>query len=219
MRASYFYFRLLDDVVDGDRESSIPVETLLAEQLERWRSGTPAGRDDEANTLFDGLWVEVDRRTLPAESIRAQAVQIIEGFSWDWQRRREHRAPSRRELEDYYDRVILAPTLLAHAILEAQAAPAGLREMARLIGRLQSARDLHADWDGGLINIPHEEMAEATAESRERWRKREAEQCARRLGELWHEWGALADERSRLVLSSTVNTLLKWASYHAQHGH
>lgn len=223
IRVSYLYFRYLDDIVDGDLVGSIAPRTLLDEQMSRWRFGMPRYPTEcEANILFCYLWNEFEQRALPLSCLRFLAESVINGIELDLERRVNRRVLSRAELDVYYEKVILAPAQLAHTILDAGVTMLALQEISMIIGRLQSARDLHSDWGQGLINIPLEDLGDANVAAQvtlprrfESWQAQEIDQCTSRLRAIWRKWSLLASEHSRLVMRPPVETLLHWALKHA----
>ncbi len=210
LRACYFYFRLLDDVADGDRECEKP-EELLDEQCARWTAGAEASREDDANLLFDFLWAGIANSVLDPAELRGPGASLVAGLRWDFLRRRERYVPTRRELDHYYAQVVLAPAELACVILGGSGSPPAAHALSLLIGRLQSARDLYADRAAGLINIPREDGINATPRELEAWRQREMRECIPRLAELWTGMQSAGDWRCRLVFGSAVKTLQNWA--------
>ena len=211
LRACYFYFRLLDDVADGDRGCAIPAEALLGEQRARWHGAPRQSHEVEANLLFEHLWAEIAQHSLPPARLRSFSAALLEGLRWDLQRRGEHFVPSAGEMGAYYEQVILAPAQIALAILGVREEPAELRELSILIGRLQSVRDLHSDMRAGVINIPREARGSAAPGDRDRWCDREVERCLPRMNELWAGLDSPSAWRSRLVFGSAVKTLQRWA--------
>ncbi len=214
LRACYFYFRLLDDVVDGDRTCAISAEALLEEQRARWHGAPPESDEVEANLLFEHLWAELAQHSLPSARVRSLGAALLEGLRWDLQRRGEHFVPSADEMDAYYEQVILASAQIALAILGVREESAELRELALLIGRLQSVRDLSSDLRAGVINMPREARGSASPEDRDRWCDREVEQCLPRMNELWAGLRSPSEWRSRLVFGSAVKTLQRWARTH-----
>ena len=224
IRVSYLYFRYLDDVADGDLVGSIAPRILLDEQMSRWRFGLARRpTEHETNVLFYYLWNEFEQRTLPLTRLRFLGESVIKGIELDLERCVDRRVLSRAELETYYTNVILAPAELAHTILNAATTVAALQEISVIIGRLQSARDLHTDWGRGLINIPLEDLGDANDAAQltlprkfESWRTQEIDHCTNRLRAIWRKWCMLADDRSRLVMRPAVESLLNWTVKHAR---
>jgi phytoene/squalene synthetase len=211
---SYFYFRCLDDVADGDRACGSGPGRFLDRQSSQWCTGPAAAEaKDEAAILFNFIWTEFTRRNFPSRRARFLALRIIEGLRFDLERRSRPRLVRRAELDDYYAKVVLAPACLAHLILDAHAASEALQEISGLIGRLQSLRDLHADWVAGVINIPLEDLEQMPPrQDTANWRRREIGRGAMRLRTLWEQWPSHADERSRAIMRPAVHTLLRWAT-------
>lgn len=224
IRVSYLYFRYLDDVADGDLVGSIAPRILLDEQMSRWRFGLARRpTEHETNVLFYYLWNEFEQRTLPLTRLRFLGESVIKGIELDLERCTDRRVLSRAELEVYYTNVILAPAQLAHTILNAATTVAALQEISVIIGRLQSARDLHTDWGRGLINIPREDLGDANDAAQltlprkfESWRTQEIDHCTNRLRAIWRKWCMLGDDRSRLVMRPAVESLLNWTVKHAR---
>jgi len=214
VRASYFYFRCLDDVADGERACGSEPGLFLDRQSSQWCAGpATAEANDEAAILLNFIWTEFVRRNFPLCRVRFLALRIIEGLRFDLERRSRRRLVRRAELDEYYAKVVLAPACLAHLILDARAAPEALQEISGLIGRLQSLRDLHADWAAGVINIPLEDLEQMPPrEDMANWRQRETACGAMRLRAGWEQWPSHADERSRAIMRPAVHTLLRWAT-------
>jgi hypothetical protein len=151
------------------------------------------------------------------EHVRFFALRIIDGLCWDVERRGHRKVLSRRELDAYYSKVVLAPAELGHIVLGARVASSALQEISGIIGRLQSVRDLNEDWIGGLINIPAEEIEHVRSTNadlqRERiveWRVNEVERCSAKLRVIWNLWPRHADERSRVIMNPAVSSLFSW---------
>ena len=214
IRASYFYFRYLDDVADGERACGSAPGLFLDRQSSQWCAGPAAveARDEPA-ILLNFIWTEFVRRNFPLPRARFLALRIIEGLRFDLERRPRRRLVRRAELDEYYAKVVLAPSCLAHLILDAHAAPEALEEISGLIGRLQSLRDLHADWVAGVINIPLEDLEQMPPrQDMANWRQRETGRGAMRLRTLWEQWPSHADERSLAIMRPVVHALLRGAT-------
>lgn len=218
LRATYIYFRYLDDVIDRDRWCPDEPGALLDQQAAQWRASQVIhGADDELSILLNFVFSEFSKRNLPVSRAGRLALQIIEGLRFDLDRGVQKRTVRQSELQNYYEKVVLAPALLAHLILDSKVAPEPLREISCAIGELQSIRDLSVDQALGKVNIPaevwdrnwgDEEIAD--------WRSREALRCAARLQSLWSDWSSHADETSRRIMQPAVETLLKWTAKHYQ---
>jgi len=214
IRASYLYFRYLDDVADGDRPCLDGPQRFLDRQSLQWCAGPAGDRvGQDADILFHLIWIEFARRNLALHRARCLALRIIKGLQFDLQRSSSGQFISRAELDEYYANIVFAPACFAHVVLGASADSKALREMSRVIGELQSLRDLMADWDAGRINIPREALQQNwRPEQLTDWRERETCEAAARLRHLLQRWPTQADQTSSDIMRPVVGTLLRWAA-------
>lgn len=165
-RATYFFIRHLDDVLDGEMSSSHIPEEAISNPVDYARD---LQQQILGNTHFDKTPIAnmgryaitgLQKQAHPDEDPRFLLSGIINGMIFDNERRMQRKASSRDELMGYY---ALFNDFMDVALM-------GLGEDERTSsfpmfgfsqGRLYSVRDIRKDWALGIVNIPSDVMNES----------------------------------------------------------
>lgn len=154
-RASYFFIRHLDDLLDGEMTGvANPLEYTehLREQIIQGRPGTTRSIGRLASYALPVL----EKRGHPTDNPRADFVQVIDAMVFDYHRRQTRQALSGAELTDYYHHVLDPGANLMLMGFRSVIRVNDLPSFSPNLGRLYSVRDIRKDWELGFINIPTE---------------------------------------------------------------
>lgn len=156
-RASYFFCRHIDDVLDGDRYISSDPEQYVQDILKAMKIGHGG---PEITELYRFATCHLVNMTLNGEKPEEHFRRVVQdAMLFDYQRAEERRVLTRQELEEYYQNTF-APVLdLALIIAGSSLRSKDIPEAISTQGHLYSIRDLDKDLPRGVINIPREELA------------------------------------------------------------
>ncbi|MFH0937389.1 MAG: hypothetical protein V1808_03780 [Candidatus Daviesbacteria bacterium] len=159
-RSGYYFFRHLDDVLDGDRNVSCDPLAYVQDLRVQVETGTfKQGLD--ISVLAKHFIDHLEKVEKPGDDLRFDCLRGIDALIFDYERSRERRVLTAEQIEDYYFRAFdpvvnislmaLSPTLRSHDI----------PVMSYGEGRVYAARDLKDDWTRGILNIPREVLQRA----------------------------------------------------------
>lgn len=220
-RASYFFFRDLDDRVDGVREhdgSPLHYALNIRHQIESGRfSSTP-----EIVELAKYSIPVLERRARQDDNPRQDFIAVIDANLFDYERRHERRVLSTEEIQQYYQATF--PPLLnilfvgLGSALRARDVP----NMANCQGAVYTVRDLEEDWNLGIINIPNEVLQEAQLTSSRgidevrtnhivgRWLRDGLDRVRPQLLSLQEQFGRLDEPATSFLCNGLVRSMLKF---------
>ncbi|HUQ85345.1 MAG TPA: squalene/phytoene synthase family protein [Candidatus Limnocylindrales bacterium] len=154
-RASYFFARHVDNILDGDRqvrEDPLSYAVNLRNQIAE-RKFDP--KDPIAHLAEYSLGV-FDRIKRPEDNPQQDILDLIDVMIFDHERAKDRRALSADDLEEYYYRTVYPGTNLMLTGFRSQLRAGDIPQFSTELGRIYSARDLDEDWTEGFINIPKE---------------------------------------------------------------
>lgn len=159
-RASYFFIRHLDDVLDGDQVVSFAplayTQDLRAQVSMDSFTGSPS-----VGGLAEFAIDRLKRRGKPGDNPRRDFLDSIDSMVFDHQRAKGRSLLSAAEVEAYYGRIFLPVINIMLIGVRSQLRASDIPELALSQGRVYSVRDLENDWRAGVINIPREVLGEA----------------------------------------------------------
>ncbi len=165
-RATYFFIRHLDDVLDGEMRPSYVSDEATNNPIDYARD---LQQQILGNAHFDTTPIAnmgryavtgLQKRARPNEDPRLLLSGIIEGMIFDNERRMQRKISSRDELMGYY--------ALFNDFMDVTLMGLGEHERTSSFpmfgpsqGRLYSVRDIRKDWALGIINIPSDVINES----------------------------------------------------------
>ena len=165
-RATYFFIRHLDDVLDGEMSSlHVPEEVIknpvdYARNLQQQILGNIHFDKTPIANMGHYAITGLQQRAHPDEDPRFLLSGIIDGMIFDNERRTQRKVSSRDELMGYY--------ALFNDFMDVSLMGLGENERTSSFpifgfsqGRLYSVRDIRKDWALGIVNIPSDVMNEA----------------------------------------------------------
>lgn len=159
-RASYFFCRHIDDVLDGDRQISSDPEDYVNSILGAMRGQETGPEIVELYRFAIGHLLHMARE---GEEPANHFQRVIKNaMLFDYERARDRRLLTVDELERYYDDTFAPVMDLALMIAGSSQRSTDLPESVRTQGHIYTIRDLRADLGQGIINIPAEEMAKSS---------------------------------------------------------
>jgi len=202
-RSAYFLLRHVDDLLDGDLETSEdPLEyvTNLSAQI---KSGSFPG-DPEIGKLAQYSLEVLERKARPGDNPRQNIIDAMGVIAFDYCRSRYRLALSERQLEGYYRCTFFPLTDLMLIGLESQFRAVDIPALSYSQGWVYSVKDLEADWENGIINIPREVLASASLTEHSLLRDVESNPVVRSwfTGQLLESKKQLLELRTRLAKSS-----------------
>lgn len=158
-RASYFFCRHIDDVLDGDRSVSGDPEDYVQSILSAMHSGQ--GGPEIVGLYRFAIGHLADMAKEGEDPARHFKRVIKDAMLFDYERAKNHRVLTVQELEQYYDDTFAPVMNLALMIAGSSQRSADLPESVSTQGHIYTIRDLEADLAQGIINIPAEELAKS----------------------------------------------------------
>lgn len=159
-RASYFFCRHIDDVLDGDRTISGDPEDYAQSILRSMYDEHGGPEVVELYRFAIGHLVDMAKEgEEPAQHFNRL---IRNAMLFDYERARNCRVLTAAELEQYYEDTFAPVMDLALMIAGSSQRSADLPESVVTQGHIYTIRDLGADLSQGIINIPAEEFARST---------------------------------------------------------
>ncbi|MCL5784150.1 MAG: hypothetical protein M1142_02230, partial [Patescibacteria group bacterium] len=159
-RSGYYFFRHLDDVLDGDRHvSCCPLSYAqdLRSQIETGKFKQGSNITVLAKHIMDNL----EKLEKPGDDLKSDFLSGMDGLIFDYERSRERRVLTAQQVEDYYSRafgpVVNIGLMALHPSLRSRDMPV----LSYGQGRVYSVRDLKDDWTKGILNIPQEVLQKA----------------------------------------------------------
>lgn len=160
IRTSFFFFRNIDDALDGDRKDiKDPLKHVL-ECRQQIASGKYTGKP-KIVSLAKFAMDRLQKNANSKDNLIKSFLDELDIILFDYQRTEKRKILSKNELKNYYQNTffpVLDITLIAlNSNLRAKDIP----ELSFCQGRVYTVRDLKTDWNRGLINIPKEILKRA----------------------------------------------------------
>lgn len=152
-RASYFFVRHLDDLLDGELDvGADPVEyaTDLKEQV---KTGAFNAKWPISKLAAYSLPV-LESKAKYGDDPRDEFVRVIDAMLFDHYRRHDRRVLNNSELRYYYQESLDPGLNLLLIGLGSNLRAKDIPDFSPCLGRLYSLRDMQKDWQLGIINIP-----------------------------------------------------------------
>lgn len=216
-RSSYFFFRHMDDLLDGDmRSSGNPLSYAMSvrQQIEeRSFTGNPSIVD-----LAEYSIRTLEKRGREGDDPRQDFLTSVGTIIFDYERSKERKVLSEEELQNYYWNTFSPVVNILLIGLKSKFRAGDIPALSMSQGRLYSIRDLDTDWMRGTINIPKEILentglsADSTLQelkqnqSLQTWFRSQAEISLRELLPLQKQ---IKDSGEGLTFT-ICNRLIKW---------
>lgn len=162
-RATYFFMRYMDDLLDGDRTLSASDEPLnhVAAIRSQIETGIYTG-DPEIMKLAEYSLNALQRKAQSDDNPRQDCLDLIDIMLFDHQRRQERQTLTAEQLTDYYRKTFSPINNLLLIGLQSELRSHDIPEFSLCQGRVYSAKHLQSDWQAGIINIPAEVLHAAS---------------------------------------------------------
>lgn len=160
-RASYFFVRHLDDLLDGEIQGEadpIGFAEDLRDQIttRQFRASPRIGR------LAAYALPALERRGRPDDNPAGDFIQVIDAMMFDHQRAKNRQTLTAEELKKYYYNVLDPGTNLMLIGFCSDLRIRDIPSFSPNLGRLYSVRDIEKDWELGFVNIPSEILVDAS---------------------------------------------------------
>jgi len=160
MRATYCLARLLDDVLDGDRQVDGAPEAYVLRLMHDLENAASARRDGAirlSRFVFTNLKSLAEGEEDPAADLRA----LIDLMLFDRTRARDRILLREEELLQHHHLTFASILNIALCIVDARIRARELTSLTRAQSILYTIRDLEEDLSRGLVNIPFEVLCES----------------------------------------------------------
>lgn len=170
-RASYFFCRNIDDVLDGDRRVDTDPESYVENIL--GTMDTENGGPEIVELYRFAIKHLVDMAKEGEDPSKHFKRVINDAMLFDYQRSQTRRVLTEDELNQYYDDTFAPVMDLALMIAGSSQRSADLPESVLTQGHIYTIRDLGDDLANGIINIPAEELAKSEIDPSRQFGKKE----------------------------------------------
>lgn len=159
-RACFFFFRNIDDVLDGDRKDiKNPLSHILACR-KQISSGKYSGRPQIVN-LVKFATERLQRKAKLGDDPKQNFLDEIDVILFDHQRAKKREVLTSRKLKKYYQQTFFPVINLMLIGLNSKLRANDIPELSFCQGKVYTVRDLDTDWARGVINIPKEVLKKA----------------------------------------------------------
>lgn len=154
-RATYFFLRYIDDLLDGDRKLPGGGEPLphIASMRSQMETGNFTGKPEIMELAQYSLDI-LTRKARPGDNPKQDFLDAIDIMAFDNQRRQERKALTVEQLNDYYRKTFFPIHNLMLMGLKSSLRAGDIPEFSLCQGRIYSLEHLEADWKAGIINVP-----------------------------------------------------------------
>jgi phytoene/squalene synthetase len=163
LRRSYCLARILDDVLDGDRQWSGDPAEMARRLLSDARAGLLDG-SDPLRRLARNVFGNIDRLARPGNAPSLRFLVLIETMLFDADRARLGLVLPEEHLSAHLVRTFTSALDTALGIAGATLGAADLPDVAKAQAALYTLRDLEVDLLRGIVNIPAEVVRAARDE-------------------------------------------------------
>lgn len=157
-RASYYFVRHIDDLLDGDTKINSNLLDYTLELRSHIEQGTPT--KIPISSLADYAIAELEKKALPEDNPRKDFIDSIDSMMFDHIRSKSRQTLTQQELDQYYWQTFSSVLNIMTIGVGSNIRAVDIPEMSYCQGRVYSARDLDDDWNTGIINISHEILTE-----------------------------------------------------------
>ncbi|MFH1833150.1 MAG: squalene/phytoene synthase family protein [Candidatus Levyibacteriota bacterium] len=161
-RATYFFIRYMDDLLDGNRRLSNGYQVLP--HIEAMRSQVETGRftkEPKIMELAEYSLGALQRKALASDNPRQDFLDVIDIMVFDYQRLQARQELSAEQLTDYYKKTFYPIHNIMLVGLGSTLRATDIPTFSLCQGRVYSVEHLQADWKVGIINIPEEVLRTA----------------------------------------------------------
>lgn len=222
-RASYYFMRHLDDVLDGEREiDRHPLEYVQG--IKRQIVNRQSGKYDRITALANFAIPLLEKKGDSNDHPRQEFTQAIDALIFDYHRRIERRSLTNGELSVYYHDVLDPGLNLMLIGFGSGLRAKDMNDFSPNLGRLYSVRDLDKDWTLGFINIPAEVLAQAELDSNSsltevkahptigQWKQTEVADSSYNLNSLKHGIDFTHERLARFAIDGIIDSAVKSAA-------
>lgn len=219
-RASYFFARHLDDLLDGEMDGiadPVGYAQSLSEQIKKDEF------DDsmKISRLAKFAVPILESKAKPDDNPRQEFVDLIDTMVFDYDRRLDRRTLSSEELELYYSQILNPGIDLMLIGFESEVRTCDIPNYSRNLGRLYSVRDLEQDWSVGIINVPTETLWNANLSAEDSyqeltsnsvitaWAEDEVIDATRRMVRVQETIANIPEKLSVTVLNGLASSAIK----------
>lgn len=159
-RASYFFMRHMDDLLDGDMDLEIDPLSYAYQIRNQIETGKYKGAPQIINLAQFSIET-LNKKSRDGDNPRNEFLGAIDSIIFDYHRSRERKSLPRSELDQYYKKTFFPVINLLLIGLQSELRASDIPTFAYCQGRIYTIRDLRTDWGRGTINVPQEVLETA----------------------------------------------------------
>ncbi|OGE71149.1 hypothetical protein A2617_04465 [Candidatus Daviesbacteria bacterium RIFOXYD1_FULL_41_10] len=224
-RATYFFVRYMDDLLDGDRRLSNGYQVLP--HIVDMRSQVETGRftrEPKIMELAEYSLGALQRKALAGDDPRQDFLDEIDIMVFDYHRQQDRRELSAEQLTGYYRQTFHPIHNIMLVGLGSTLRAADIPTFSLCQGRVYSVEHLQFDWRVGIINIPAEVLRTAGLTSRSpyeavrqspvvnAWERNELQESRTELLELQKMFRASTERVTPRIYQGLIGSMLEVAN-------
>lgn len=159
-RACFFFFRNIDDALDGDRKDiKNPLRYVL-----NCRKQISSGKYRENTQIINLAKFAIERlqkKSKKGDHPKQNFLDEIDIILFDHQRIKKRKILTTKEIKNYYKKTFFPVINLMLIGLNSKLRANNIPQLSFCQGRIYTVRDLDTDWARGVINIPKEVLKRA----------------------------------------------------------
>ena len=160
-RAAYFFVRHIDDVLDGDRHVQEKPSSYVGSILEMM-ANSETSPSIQIVELYNFVIGEIDSLKRDGDDPKADFERVIKAMFFDYERSKNPKVFGYKDLERYYSETFAPVINISLIILGSSLRARDMPVMVSAQGHLYSVRDMKKDLKQRIVNIPKEELENAS---------------------------------------------------------
>jgi len=154
-RASYFYVRHLDDLLDGEMPGIANPSEYARDRRKQVETKEFTG-GSAIDSLAKYILPRLERKAKPTDDPQNEFLTVIDAMMHDGDRRLDRRVSSTDDLLAHYKKSMDPGLNIFLMATESDLRTNAIPDYGTSLERLYNVRDLAKDWNLGLINVPEE---------------------------------------------------------------
>lgn len=220
-RASYFFLRHLDDLLDGEVAGVTNDPVSYADSYRSQIETREFDPDSRIAKLAQFALMVLERKAKPTDNPSGEFIRVIDAMTIDYERRQERCALSSDALLSQYSNTLDPSFNLLLIGMDSDVRAEDAPTLSPSLSRLYSVRDIAKDWQQGIINVPRETLtaAELTTQATyeqlkaapiiNEWVEQEVNEASANLTTVQQQLTQLPERLTRRILNGLTNSALK----------
>lgn len=225
-RSSYFFLRHVDDVLDGDLKLDVDPFAYVSSLRSQIETGEFSEKPEIIKLVEYALPV-LNKKAQSGDNPKQDFLDLIDAMVFDNQRLKERRPLTSEQLKEYYQQTFFPLHNIMLIGLGSSSRACDIPEMSFCQGRVYSVRDIEADWNKGIINVPSEILSDAGLTNNstflevtesdvvKKWFKTELQACRGELEMLQTRFNESPKTLTSRIYNTLIRSMLRFIETHS----